>query len=113
MILYVFNEPYKVDINRDLRLVQYKGDVYPTYLISVDSEGRNQYQYYSKHTGDLTETFGDDCRKLFSFVAQWRGLWDFRIYFKDEEYWAEEIDVMNHLWKQIENIIKNETELDD
>ena len=49
----------------------------------------------------MQDECNEDCRCAFEFNF-WRGVWEGRIYFKDEEYWSEELKVMSDIWEQIE-----------
>ena len=56
-----------------------------------DSEGMKMY-----------EELNPDCRKAFSFMFCWRGVWEGRIYFPNEsEYWSEELKIMADLWEKL------------
>lgn len=72
------------------------------YQVTEDSEG---YHYFSKTTGatGIHKDLCDDSRLMFSFILEWRGVWEGRIYFaENEEYWSEELSNINEFWKQLE-----------
>lgn len=55
----------------------------------------------------------DEARVLFEWHFCWRGVWDARIYPKQEEYYAEELAVIQSAWQQIEDIIKDQIKADN
>lgn len=71
------------------------------YQITGDQE---EYFYFSKTTGgtDLHQTLRDDSRLMFEFIFEWRGVWEGRIYFRDDEFWSEELSHMTDFWNQLE-----------
>jgi len=53
------------------------------------------------------EEFNDDCRKVFDWSLCYRGVWEDRIYMKnDEELWYGELREASALWDALEPIIK-------
>lgn len=79
-----------------------KGSVFP---VTEFSDGR--FLYTSNNSSDFVNDIAK-ARCLFDFSFCWRGVWEGRIYFKDEEYWSEEIQEMADIWKQIEVQLKGE-----
>jgi hypothetical protein len=45
-------------------------------------------------------------RMLFEYIFCWRGVWEGRLYFKDSEYWSEDLEVMHRIWIILENKLK-------
>jgi hypothetical protein len=45
-------------------------------------------------------------RHYFDYKFCWRGVWEGRLYFKDSEYWSEDLDLMNRIWIILENKLK-------
>lgn len=62
---------------------------------------------YRDNESSGTTTSRNRARVLFDWSMAWRGVWEGRIYFKDDEYWAEELEIMTSLWKEISIFIKN------
>jgi len=54
-----------------------------------------------------------DARVWFEWSFVWRGVWEGRIYFKDDEYWSSEMKTISELWNQIEVIIKEKIKSDN
>lgn len=73
-----------------------QGQVFEGY---VDDE--NVVIYSALKDGSDTEN-KEEARHLFNFSYCWRGVWEGRIYFKDEEYWGSDIREMADLWDSIE-----------
>ena len=85
----------------------YDGNIYPISRWSK-STGETGWSYQSKSIGGHThDEINDDVRNMFGFLFVWRGVWEGRIYFKDDEYWSEEIKTMSDLWEKIEPILKD------
>lgn len=92
--------------------MMYNGEVYPTIEVEhVSLDGSEVYEkvicYESNFCSDLIEQFDKvEVRCLFEFSYNWRGVWEGRIYPKDEEYWSEELREMADLWDEIEKVFK-------
>lgn len=96
------------DYNKD-----YFGSVYFC-VIGKDIKTDIENVYYIKSSdGSPKEECNEDCRCAFEFNFCWRGVWEGRIYFKDDEYWSDELKVMSDIWEQIENILKDKIKLDN
>lgn len=92
-------ESFVVHLNKDEKWKD--GDVYPiNKYIGTENWG---YQA-QKDGGHLDTTEGARC--LFGFLFCWRGVWEGRIYFKDDEYWSEELGTIKELWEEIEKNLK-------
>lgn len=76
------------------------GSVYP--IIDMNDE---ILMYCSKEDG-CPELNLVKARCIFEFSYCWRGIWEGRIYFKDNEYWSEELREMADLWDKIEEAFK-------
>lgn len=86
----------------------YDGNVYPIDRWEHLPTGNKGWSYQSKSSGGEThEKLNEDCRNMFGFLFVWRGVWEGRIYFKDDEYWSEELKTMSDLWDKIEPIMKD------
>ena len=77
------------------------------YRVSVSTDG---YVYYHDKTdpGDeMMDTFDPDkAVKRFEGSICWRGDWDNRIYFTDDEYWAEELEEMQAVYVHVRDILQ-------
>jgi hypothetical protein len=62
--------------------------------------GKKGFSYIDKENEpDEREVFEDGkCSKKFEGSFCWRGVWEGRLYFTDEEYWGEEISEMSELY---------------
>ena len=92
-------ESYVVHLNKDGHWKD--GDVYEInrYI------GTDDWGYIARQDGShLDDTEGARC--LFGFLFCWRGVWEGRIYFKDDEYWSEELNTIKELWQEIEKNLK-------
>jgi len=69
-------------------------------------------EFQSNHSSDSTDKL-DDARIWFEWSFCWRGVWEGRIYFKDDEYWSEEMQTIPLIWNQIEDIIKDKIKNDN
>lgn len=63
--------------------------------------GSEDFFYLSHFDGGYTKD-QKEARCYFHFSYRWRGVWEGRIYFKDDEYWSDEIAEMAALWTLIE-----------
>jgi hypothetical protein len=103
-IIEVNEETFSLEYSEDNGW--YKGAVYPyTKWVKAGSD-ETGWSYGSKTSPDSHDTLNNDCRVLFEFNFCWRGVWEGRVYFKDEEYWAEELSTMALLWAQVEALLK-------
>jgi hypothetical protein len=85
-----------------------EGKIYST-INWKNKDGKKGWNYCSGSEGGIGhEKLNDDCRCLFEFSICWRGVWDNRIYFKDDEYWAEELEEMSNFWKEIELLLQEQ-----
>lgn len=86
---------------------RYAGNVYPISEWERPWTGEKGWAYESQTSGgDTHEHLNSDCRILFEFSFCWRGVWEGRIYFKDEEYWGEELSTMSALWDKMQPLLK-------
>ena len=76
------------------------GEVYPIQKYYINNNNDQDWGYLLSSNKDIYEPQepNNDCRKLFDFSFCWRGCWEGRIYFKDDEYWSEELKTMSELW---------------
>ena len=91
-------EDYMVHIHAENLCVYF--EVYPVQDWERPSTGEKGMDYIDKENEpDSRDVFeqGKCLMKLNgSFV--WRGVWDGRLYFPDEEYWGEEIEILSRLY---------------
>lgn len=93
------NESFVVHLVKDDHWKE--GYVYPI----IRYLGTNDWSYESHHDGGGIET-EDGATCLFSFLFCWRGVWEGRIFFQDDEYWSEQLPVISDLWAEIEKNLK-------
>lgn len=95
------HESFVVHLNKDERIKD--GDVYP--IEKYDGSQGVDYGYKSDQDGSHLDT-KEGARCLFGFLFSWRGVWDGRIYFKDEEYFSRELVTIKRAWDEIEKLMK-------
>lgn len=61
--------------------------------------------YQSKSSSELVCERAN-ARVLFEFLWIWRGCWEGRIYFIDDEFWSSELEIMHKAWQEMEPILK-------
>lgn len=73
--------------------------VYPIILASYPSgEERNLY-VDKENDPDMRETFEEGkCLVKMTGSYVWRGVWEGRLYFPDEEYWSEDLKELSDLF---------------
>lgn len=104
---------YSIEFEKSNNLDLYSGNVYPVNEYT-NLMGENVLLYEPKTYGGRNyKILNEDCRNLFSFSFCWRGVWEGRIYFKDSEYWTEELKTMNELWTKIEQLLKEKIKQDN
>lgn len=94
-------QPYCVRFESD-KYGWITGAVYPV----MTFEGEDGFLFESATMGsDYSLEYHPDknnCRQLFEWSFCWRGVWEGRVYFKEDEYWSEQIQEMADIWKRIE-----------
>ena len=80
-----------------------KGSVFST----IEYYNTGEVVYESIKDGGGTEDI-NEARHWFDFSFCWRGVWEGRIYFKDDEYWSEEMKTISELWDRLEVFLKKE-----
>jgi len=83
-----------------------KGSVYPISIYDRKKLEDGVGFYYNSATSSDAVEDREQARILFDFMFCWRGVWEGRINFKDDEYWSEEIKSMAQLWETIEPRLK-------
>lgn len=103
-ILSIDHNKYSVEYNEDG--MWYKGSVYPVSVCDFDGEDKLFYISQTDGTDILSHADVANVRVLFDFSFCYRGVWEGRIYFKDDEYWSEELMEMAKLWDEIQIVLK-------
>lgn len=81
------------------------GTIYP---IFKNEDGTFEY-LSTDGNGASFKDLNDECKILFTYRYTWRGVWDGRIYFpNDEEYYPDDLEMMLNLWNQLESTLKDE-----
>lgn len=97
-------------IHYDETSIGFEGKCYTT--INWENNEKEGWNYCSGSEGGIGhEKFNNDCRCLFEFSIVWRGCWDERIYFKDDEYFSEELEVIANFWKEIGELLRGHGEI--
>lgn len=100
---------YVAHIEQDKsRLInQINGRVYPITYYKVGATDEEGWGYDSRSIGGEThKQLNDDCRVMFDFSFCWRGDWESRVYFKDDDYWGGELESIADIWGQLIPILK-------
>lgn len=81
-------------------------EVYPVQDWEQLSTNKKGFSYIDKENeSDRLETFEEGkCLKKLEGSFCWRGVWECRLYFTDEEYWGEDIAELSELYN--DHIIK-------
>lgn len=99
------NEDFVLHIMRDESWKE--GEVYPIQKYESFKNGEGSgWGYLDVNDNSIIDS-SIDARKLFNFSFVWRGVWEGRIYFKDDEYWSEELSTISKLWDAIEVKMKD------
>lgn len=80
-----------------------KFTVYPCIVsddFSISYRDKNDSQI------DIDEFIPEKILSYFSGSVCWRGVWETRIYFHEEEYWGEDFTTMHNAWKRIQEVCK-------
>lgn len=87
----------------------YEGLLYPVSKC-IHRDGRISFEYQSSTNSlDYFEEVNDECKLYFRFNFMWRGVWEGRIYFpNDEEFFSEELEEMNLLWNCLVEQMKSD-----
>lgn len=81
------------------------GTVYPIIYYKEISTGKEGWCFREQNSEHETDDI-ENAQVMFEFSFCWRGVWEGRIYFKQEEYWSEELLEMSNLWNKIESVLK-------
>ncbi len=89
---------YMVHFKTDAHTLEF--ECYPVQDWEHLPTGKKGFSYIDKENEpDEREVFEEGkCLKKFEGSFCWRGVWEGRLYFTDEEYWGEEISEMSELY---------------
>jgi hypothetical protein len=107
IFISVPDQEYVVHIKKEDEM-KFSFEVYPIDVVLDES----LFFYWDKQTS-ATNThieFGDDCLKQFEGTVGWRGVWESRLYFTDDEYWGDNLEDMYLVWKQLYPILRDKIE---
>lgn len=68
---------------------------------------------YHRDDSSSATTVLEDARVWFEWSFMWRGVWEGRVSFIDDEFWHEELETIPEIWKQIESIVKERIQSDN
>lgn len=104
------SENFCVHLAKEENSLKVSGKVYPiVHYTTLSNEVSDLlpiiYSYLSApNSTPIKNIDGAIC--LFEFSFCWRGVWEGRIYFKEDEYWSEDLSIISRLWDSIERKIK-------
>lgn len=81
-------------------------------VVEIFKYSDGTYDYRSNKSSDSVTDISE-ARVWYEFSFVWRGVWEGRIYFKDDEYWSEEMSIINESWNQIEEMVKGRIKADN
>ena len=85
----------------------FTGSIYPIlWWVDLKNDKKEGWSFRNPLDGGTTDVLSEAV-VMFEFSFCWRGVWEGRVYFKQEEYWSEEIAEMNDIWNQIEPLLKD------
>lgn len=108
-----------IEVNGEDFIVHFKDEGSPDYKMrwsgtatQIQMFSDNTWKYQSNESSDFVEEL-KHARVWFEWSFCWRGVWEGRVYFKDEEYWCEEMETIPMIWKQIEETVKEKIKSDN
>jgi hypothetical protein len=101
----IYND-FEIDFQKNTEM-NYSGVVYPIVHYENISKGTKGTMYLSKTNDDTIITKSNECKVMFQFSFCWRGVWEGRLYFIDDEYWGEDLSDMNETWDYIVTTLKD------
>jgi hypothetical protein len=111
-IIHTDYEIYKVIIAKDEGTF-IEGSVYPVeewYNIETEDSG---YAFRNSNDGTNIDELDEFCECAFCFSYVWRGVWEGRIYFQEEEYWSEDLTGMSQLWEKLKLELQEQIKLNN
>jgi hypothetical protein len=86
---------------------RWQAEVYPVFM-----DGNDEFSFIndqrSEHESDETKA-----RKWMDITGCWRGVWEFRVYFRDGEYWGEDISTLAAINEHVSKWIKDRIKADN
>lgn len=97
-LVYVRMDDFMVHINTEKSYLEF--EVYPVQEWTNLSTGEKGTSYIDKENEpESREQFEEGkCLKKLEGTFCWRGVWEGRLYFPDEEYWGEDIEELSRLY---------------
>lgn len=81
-------------------------------VVEIQMFDNDTWEYQSNNGSDFTKDI-KEARIWFRWSFCWRGVWEGRVYFKDSEYWSEEMKTIPLIWNQVESIMKDKIKSDN
>lgn len=108
----MFNEIVFFEVDGEVFAVYFKDDGTPDYKMNWSGAAYPVYENQDgtflymdkKNNNPIANIISAGCHFEFSFC--WRGVWEGRIYHKEEEFWSEDLSVISDLWDKIEALLK-------
>ena len=91
---------YMVHIDTSNNRLEFQ--VYPVFDVSFIGESTTTIEYIDKATEPNTTPIFDKDKCLMQMEGSycWRGVWEGRICFTDDEYWGEELAYLSELYNE-------------
>lgn len=83
--------------------MRHEGSVY----LSDISDDKKPYFYNREKGSEIEDEINSDCQKLFDFSFCWRGVWEGRIYFVEDEYFSDDLADIVYVWDKIQSHLKD------
>lgn len=101
------NTPISFNVEGLPNIVNYKfeGQILQGRVLEGEIEEEGLILYRNSFDGNDTID-PKEARNLFTFSYRWRGVWEGRVYFQDDEYWGFELKQLSDLWTLIEDHCK-------
>jgi len=94
-------EHFNVHYEYEKLAVEFK--VYPIqHWEAVDGSEEGIDYLNCKHEGSVEDYRDENVLIKLKGFCSWRGTWDNRLYFTDDEYYSEELEILSKLYKKIE-----------
>ena len=86
----IVNDSYVVHFDTSDKWIQFEA-----YPIWEASDGT--YEYLNKNSDHSEKEFNENCLCSLKGSYCWRGIWEGRIYFQQEEYWIQDVEEISDL----------------
>lgn len=100
-------------------VLEFRNDGSPDYnmrwqgsVVEIIKYDEDNWQYQSNESSDETDD-RSKARVWFNWSFCWRGVWEGRVYFKDDEYWGVEMDTIPLLWNEVRKVVKEKIKSDN